>query len=690
MIYRATSSSKFPALSAVWSARWWRGAVARTPNPGALTLIAGALLIVLLLQIAAAQVLRGAATERAIDAIDAGEHSVALQLHRWQVALDLLADMPEASALRVSPAVRAAAEQLARDSGGVVEIGSDAPLAPPVLATGASGLVLSGEAADVLADIIRRSARTMRVTASPALTSQSDGRQWVVLVRTGAGPANGLRQFRLLVPAETLARLKDMVAEPPGTRLELIDQTGQSLTSRRPGPPLARPSPMMRLAGLFGHGDRLQRSEALVAQPEWTLVATTDPPSGVVRVLLNPLLPVALTLIAVTLVLSFPSPRPLPGTAPTAAPAPADDLRLREARHELRSLTFSALLQAETLIANGARPARDREALAAIAVALQAMLSLEDQLTGAPPQMASFDPVKLLRGVMALIGPMAESARVTLEEDMRWTSGEVSGPRDALVQMAMNLLMNGLKYAPGAPLRLELREEIRPGGPVLMILRVTDHGPGVERRLRRRLFLSGFRAAAKALSTPEGEGLGLSIVQRLVIAAGGNVRVSSRVGHGSTFTIELPVTPAVPAGAGVRLDGLRVLVVDDNATVRQWLAERLRQAGAMAVTTDAPQSALALTRVQRFDAAILDITLRETSGVDLAREMRAGPFPPVMLAYSAHVDDGLRQGWLAAGFTAVFQKGTEPAPLLHLLDGLPRNHPPADAAPATLIRLAQG
>jgi signal transduction histidine kinase len=685
MIYRATSS-RFPSLPAVWSARWWRGAIARTPGTSALTLLAGTLLITLLLQIAAAQLLRGAAAERATAAIDAGEHSVALQLHRWQVALDLLADMPEASALWLSPAIRSAADQLARDSGGVVEVLSDAPQAPPVLATGTADLVLSGEAADALADITRRSARTMRVTASPALTSLSDGRQWVVLVRTGAGPANGLRYFRLLMPAETLARLKDMVAEPPGTRLELVDQTGRSLTSRQPAPLSAEPSAIRQLAGLFGYGGPLQQSEGLPAQPEWTLVATTNPPSGVLRALLNPLLPVALTLIAATLVLSLPQTRRPPGAGTAAAPAaaPADSLRLREARHELRSLTFSALLQAEALTANGARPARDREALAAIAVALQAMLSLEDQLTGAAPQIASFDPAALLRRVMALIGPMAESAKVTLEEDIRWTSGEVSGPRDALVQMAMNLLMNGLKYAPGAPLRLELRDEIRPDGQVLMILRVTDHGPGVERRLRRRLFLSGFRAAAKALSAPEGEGLGLSIVQRLVVAAGGNVRVSSRVGHGSTFIIELPVTRAAPAQAAVRLEGLRVLVVDDNATVRQWLAERLRQAGAMAVTTDTPKSALSLTRVQRFDAAILDITLRETSGVDLARAMRAGPFPPVMLAYSAHVDDRLRRSWLAAGFSAVFQKGTEPTPLLRLLRDLPRNQPPADTPPVTL------
>lgn len=685
MTYRA-KISMLPLPAAAWKGGLWSAAVARKPRVRALTVLAGAFLAVLLVQGTAAQLYRSEAIGRAREALDAGEHSVGLQLHRWQTALDLLADMPEASGTSVSPAVRSAAGLLAQDSASVVEIRDpSSPDAPPVLATGPHGMVLAGEAADLLDDTIRRSTRSMAAVVSPALTSQSDGRRWVMMVRIGPGPQGSFRRFQLLIPQQNLSRMAEAVVAPAGVHLALTDQLGQSLGSRQTSAAAQPPGLAAVLADRIGYPSRFQVSEPLVGLPEWSLVAITDPPGGFVRAMLNPLLPLVMTLIAATLILSFPTRR-APASPPLVQRPTADDLRLRETRHELRTLTFSALLQAEALICAAPQTGRECESLSAILVALQAMLSLEDQLTGAPPQVTRFDPERLLRRVLALIGPMATSAKVTLEEDIRWTSGDVTGPRDALVQMAMNLLMNAIKYAPGSPLKLELTEEWRARGQLWLILKVSDKGPGVARKLQRRLFLSGFRAATHALGAPEGEGLGLSIVQRLVQAAGGNVRVSSRVGRGTTFTIDLPVIPAAQPQTEFRLDGLRVLVVDDNAAVRQWLADRLRQAGATVTTTDTPQAAVALARAHDFDAAVLDITLGGASGLDLARSLRDLPQPPALLAYSADVDDRQRQTCLAAGFSSVHLKGTDPSPLLRALLSAPRNRAAMDGA--TIIPLA--
>lgn len=685
MTYRA-KTGLLPLPAAAWNGGLWPASVARQPRIRALTVLAGAFLAVLLVQGTVAQLVRGEAVERARQALDAGEQSIGLQLHRWQTALDLLADMPEASGDTVTPAVRSAAGLLAQDAAAVLEIrDTSRPEAPPVLTTGPHGMVLAGEAADLLDDTIRRSTRSMAAVVSPALISQSDGRRWVVMVRIGPGPQGSFRRFQLLIPQQNLSRMAEAVVAPAGVHLALTDQLGQSLGSRQTLAATPPPRLAVLLADLTGHPGRFQVTEPMVGLPEWSLVALSDPPGGFVRAMLNPLLPGVMTLIAATLILSFPTRR-APPPPPVAERPTADDLRLRETRHELRTLTFSALLQAEALICAAPEAGRQCESLSAILVALQAMLSLEDQLTGATPQVARFDPAVLLRRVLALIGPMATSAKVTLEEDIRWTSGEVTGPRDALVQMAMNLLMNAIKYAPGSPLKLELAEDWRAQGQLWLSLKVSDKGPGVARRLQRRLFLSGFRAATHALGAPEGEGLGLSIVQRLVQAAGGSVRVSSRVGRGTTFTIDLPVTPAAPSQADLRLDGLRVMVVDDTAAVRQWLADRLRQAGATVTTTDTLQAAVALARAHAFDAAVLDITLGGASGLDLARSLRDLPQPPVLLAYSADVDARQRRACLAAGFASVHLKGSDPTPLLRALLAVPRSHD--DPTGATVIPLA--
>ena len=100
----------------------------------------------------------------------------------------------------------------------------------------------------------------------------------------------------------------------------------------------------------------------------------------------------------------------------------------------------------------------------------------------------------------------------------------------------LNLLHNAYKYS-GAEKRIELRAEVRNGG---VDIEVEDHGVGIAKRDRKRVFDRFYRVDNLLTRQTEGSGLGLSISRRIVEAHGGKLTVRSELGKGSTFTIHLP------------------------------------------------------------------------------------------------------------------------------------------------------
>jgi len=114
---------------------------------------------------------------------------------------------------------------------------------------------------------------------------------------------------------------------------------------------------------------------------------------------------------------------------------------------------------------------------------------------------------------------------------------EVEGDREALAGALLNLLHNAYKYS-GSEKRIELRADVRNGG---VDIEVEDHGVGIAKRDRKRVFDRFYRVDNLLTRQTEGSGLGLSISKRIVEAHGGKLTVRSELGKGSTFTIHLPV-----------------------------------------------------------------------------------------------------------------------------------------------------
>ncbi|MBU6499950.1 MAG: response regulator, partial [Rhodospirillales bacterium] len=178
-------------------------------------------------------------------------------------------------------------------------------------------------------------------------------------------------------------------------------------------------------------------------------------------------------------------------------------------------------------------------------------------------------------------------------------------------------------------------------------VRVGDTGTGMTPEVLGRLFEPFFTTK----DIGRGSGLGLSQVHGLAVQSGGDVRVESRLGEGSTFTLLLPRAHALPAAAGpdsgagrvMSRRRARILVVDDDSDVRQMIGEMLAERGYAVVTTAGAAEALAvLEQDGGFDAMLVDYIMPGRSGVALIEAVRAIRPAMRVLLMTGHVE--LRAG----------------------------------------------
>ncbi|HST82622.1 MAG TPA: response regulator [Kineosporiaceae bacterium] len=250
-----------------------------------------------------------------------------------------------------------------------------------------------------------------------------------------------------------------------------------------------------------------------------------------------------------------------------------------------------------------------------------------------------FDPRELVEEVGVLLAEAAASKDLELIAYCDpAVPAALNGDPGRIRQILINLAANAVKFTAAGEVVIRvtatLPPDARPGDDASVIFEVTDTGIGISDGTQARLFEPFSQADASTTRRFGGTGLGLAICRRLVNAMGGDIEVSSEINVGSTFrvTLTLPVRPAL-ASLQIHpemLRGLRVLVVDDNATNRFILAQQLLDWHMVAeVSVDAGAALVALSQAVAqgapYDFALLDLCMPGMDGLELASAVAADP-----------------------------------------------------------------
>ena len=345
--------------------------------------------------------------------------------------------------------------------------------------------------------------------------------------------------------------------------------------------------------------------------------------------------------------------------------------------HEVRTPLGGILGLAELLLDEVSDPVH-REILATIRTAGGTLLHILDDLL----DMAKVDAGKLrlesevfnlcdvVTSAVALHRPAAASKGIKLLIEIAGDLPQtVIGDQYRLQQILNNLLSNAVKFTPLGKVQLAVSIDERQEE--TLSFAISDSGIGLTVDQRSRLFIPFEQGDGSTTRLFGGTGLGTSIVARLTELMGGTISVESEAGRGSTFTVLLPfarpvaITDTAPeveiAVPDIQLDGLRVLVADDNATNRKLLNVFLTRAGADVRLVEDGSLAVSSAMAEDYDAILLDISMPVLDGIGAIQQIQAfctqlkKPMP-ITIAITANAMPEDMARYLNYGFTSVVSK----------------------------------
>lgn len=298
-------------------------------------------------------------------------------------------------------------------------------------------------------------------------------------------------------------------------------------------------------------------------------------------------------------------------------------------------------------------------------------------------ELMDFDLVALFTEFTETMAFRAEEHHLTLHVNLDGvTSPYVIGDPGRLRQILTNLVGNALKFTPQGEIVIAAKTREQEGN-VILECSVTDTGIGIPQDKQSDLFEQFTQVDTSNTRQYGGTGLGLSIVKNLCEAMGGRVWVESDEGQGSCFSFttqfEKNTAPELKLPT-IDLTGKRVLLVDDNATNQQVMAEPLAQCGCETYIADCANKAIQICEQvydagQTLDIALLDMQMPGTDGATLGRmlkeDKRFGAIPLVMMTSQAQRGDAAEFAEL--GFSAYFPKPVDSSVIVDammvILDG---------------------
>ncbi len=302
-------------------------------------------------------------------------------------------------------------------------------------------------------------------------------------------------------------------------------------------------------------------------------------------------------------------------------------------------------------------------------------------------EVITIKPINIVESALETVRPAAEAKGIRLEIKEGGDISHISGDPNRLQQVIWNLLSNAIKFTPNdgrVTLEIERSNDY-------VALRVKDTGVGIKEEFLPHVFDRFRQADASSIRKFGGLGLGLAIVRHITEMHGGTVEVFSEgEGKGSTFTVKLPLvtlpddtdseqgfssdTSSKNNIPEVNLDGLLVLVVDDEEDTRQLLVQTLTFHGATVVSADSAANALADIKEKNPDVLVSDIGMPDEDGYSLIRKVRALPddrqrsIPAIALTAFTRAQDRVKA--LSSGFQSHVSKPVEPDELATVIASL--------------------
>ncbi len=367
--------------------------------------------------------------------------------------------------------------------------------------------------------------------------------------------------------------------------------------------------------------------------------------------------------------------------------------------HELRT-PLNAILGWSRMLRGGALPeAETTRAIETIERNARAQSQLIDDLLDVSRIIAGklrleirpADPNLCIEAAIDALRPAAEAKGVRMQKVIDAGVLFVPGDPVRLQQIVWNLLSNAIKFTPREG-KVQVRLE-RVNSSVEIV--VSDTGQGIEPDFLPYVFDRFRQEDQRTARLHGGMGIGLAIVKQLVELHGGSVTASSSgKDQGSSFTVKLPVVPVYqvnaeegrvhPAARDLlpqlesedRLDGLKILVVDDEPDTRELLKSGLENCGAQVELAGSMSEALAMIQAQTPDLLISDIGMPGDDGYLLIHKVRGlpaergGKIPAIALTAYARTEDRLHA--LRSGFDMHVPKPVEFAELVAVADRLVR------------------
>lgn len=296
-------------------------------------------------------------------------------------------------------------------------------------------------------------------------------------------------------------------------------------------------------------------------------------------------------------------------------------------------------------------------------------------------------PINVVESALETVRPAAEAKGIRIEIKGEADVSHISGDPNRLQQVVWNLLSNAIKFTPPeGEVRLEIEREED-----FVEIRVKDTGVGIKAEFLPHVFDRFRQADASSIRKFGGLGLGLAIVRHITEMHGGTVHAhSAGENKGSTFVVRLPLviqtleeTEAKERADRVRtlenetelsLDGMLILVVDDEEDTRQLLVQSLTFYGATVITANSAEQAFEELQEKNPDVMVSDIGMPDEDGYSLIRRIRLLPdrqhrdIPAIALTAFTRAQDRMRA--LTSGYQNHVSKPVEPDELATVIASL--------------------